>query len=176
MDLTIEHLDAAAARAALPELVALLGDAVTGGASVGFLLPLADGELERYWEGVVAGVEAGAKLLLVARLGGQVAGSVQVAPEPRANGSHRAEVQKLLVGRWARRQGVGAALMGAAEAAAWAMGRSLLVLDTRVGDDAQRLYARLGYSLAGVIPGYARSPDRGALEGSAFMYKELAGA
>lgn len=172
--LTIEHLDAAAARAALPELVALLEDAVTGGASVGFVLPLAEGELERYWQGVIASVEAGAKLLLVARTGGRLAGSVQLAPESRANGAHRAEVQKLLVWRWARRQGVGAALMGAVEAAARAAGRSLIVLDTREGDDAQRLYARLGYRLAGVIPGYARSPDGRALEGSAFMYKQLA--
>lgn len=171
---TIERLDGPAAREALPELIALLDDAVQGGASIGFVLPLADGELERYWSGVAASVQAGQKVLLVARLDGRVAGSVQLAPEPRANGAHRAEIQKLLVGRWARRQGVGAALMLAAEATARAAGRSLLVLDTREGDDAERLYRRLRYRLAGVIPHYARSPHGDRLDGSAFMYKELA--
>jgi ribosomal protein S18 acetylase RimI-like enzyme len=172
MSISIERMDAVAARAALPELIAVLDDAVQGGASVGFLLPLADGELERYWGGVLGGVRAGEKVLLVARQGGRIAGTVQLALEPRANGSHRGEIQKLLVSRWARRQGVGMALMQAAEQAARAAARSLLVLDTREGDDGERLYRRLGYQLAGVIPRYARSTE-GVLEGAAFMYKEL---
>ena len=171
MTVTIEQLDAAAARAALPELIAVLNDAVEGGASVGFLLPLADGELERYWEGVLVSVLGGDKILLVARQSAWIGGTVQVALESRANGSHRAEIQKLLVHRSARRQGIGVALMRAAEEAARAAGRSLLVLDT-AGDDAERLYRRLGYQLAGVIPRYARSTN-GPLEGSSFMYKDL---
>lgn len=170
--MTIEELDGAAAREALPELVAMLEDAVGGGASVGFLLPLADGELEAYWSGVIAAVRGGAKALLVARRGGRIVGSVQVAYEPRANGSHRAEIQKLLVLRAARRQGLGEALMRAAESAARARGRTLLVLDTREGDDGERLYERLGFQSAGVIPRYARSVE-GHLEGSRFMYKIL---
>ncbi len=174
MSVTVEQLDAPAARAALPALIALLDDAVRGGASVGFVLPLADGELERYWAGALASVASGARALLVARAGGQIVGAVQVALEPRANGAHRAEIQKLLVLRSARRQGLGAALMRAAEAAARAAGRTLIVLDTRAGDDGERLYLRLGYRLAGVIPRYARSTD-GRLEGATFMYKELAG-
>jgi acetyltransferase len=172
MSPSIEQLDAAAAREALPELIAILEDAVRGGASIGFLLPLADGELERYWAGVIAAVQAGEKTLLVARLDGRIAGSVQVAPEGRANGSHRAEVQKLIVPRWARRRGIGTALMEAAEAVVRASARTLIVLDTRVGDNAERIYRRLGYQLAGVIPHYARSTE-GVLEGSAFMYKLL---
>ncbi len=172
MSAVIEHLDAAAARAALPELIAILEDAVQGGASIGFLLPLGDNELERYWAGVIRAVEAGEKTLLVARLDGRIAGSVQVAPEGRANGSHRAEIQKLIVPRWARRQGLGTTLMEAAETIVRASGRTLIVLDTRVGDHAERIYRRLGYQLAGVIPSYARSTE-GVLEGSAFMYKLL---
>jgi ribosomal protein S18 acetylase RimI-like enzyme len=65
------------------------------------------------------------------------------------------------------------ALLRAAEEAVRSAGRSLIVLDTRTGDDAERLYRRLGYRLAGVIPDYARSPDGQRLEGSAFMYKFL---
>jgi GNAT superfamily N-acetyltransferase len=49
------------------------------------------------------------------------------------NASHRAEVQKLLVLRSWRRQGIGLALMTAIEQAARQTGRSLLVLDTRLG-------------------------------------------
>ncbi len=169
----IEQLDAATAHVALPELRAVLENAVQTGASVGFLLPLAEGELEQYWRGVFNSVESGAKILLVARRAGTIDGTVQLALEPRANGSHRAEIQKLLVHRRARGQGIGAALMQAAEDAARAAGRSLLVLDTRVGDDAERLYRRLGYQLAGVIPRYARNSE-GGIDGTAFMYKELA--
>ena len=176
MDVTIEALDAAAAAAALPELVGLLDDALAGGASVGFVLPLAGGELAAYWAGVVAAVARGAKVLLVARADGRIVGTVQVALEPRANQQHRAEIQKLLVLRAARGQGLGAALLAAAEAAARAAGRTLLVLDTRTGDAAERLYYRHGWHLAGVIPRFARHPDGSRLEDCSFMYKELAPA
>lgn len=173
MSITIEQLDATAAHAALPELIGVLDDAVQSGASVGFLLPLADGELESYWRNVLHGVANGARLLLVARQDGRIAGTVQVAFEARANSQHRAEIQKLLVPRWARQRGIGEALMRTAEAAARAAGRSLLVLDTRSGDTAERLYRRLGYQVTGVVPHYARSTE-GHLEDCVFMYKELA--
>jgi hypothetical protein len=58
-------------------------------------------------------------------------------------------------------------------AAAGACGRSLLVLDTVVGDHAERLYSRLGYTAAGIIPRYARS-SAGGLDPTVYMYKELA--
>ena len=176
MAVTIDLLDAAAAEAALPALIALLDDAVQGGASVGFVLPLAEGELAAYWAGVVAAVARGARVLLVARADGRIVGTVQVALEPRASQQHRAEIQKLLVLRAARGQGIGAALMAAAEVAAGAAGRTLLVLDTRTGDAAERLYYRRGWHLAGIIPRFARSTDRQRLEDCSFMYKELDGA
>jgi ribosomal protein S18 acetylase RimI-like enzyme len=170
---TIEQLDAHAAREALPELIGVLEDAVMGGASIGFLLPLSEGELGAYWESVIASVAGGNKVLLVAReSGGGIVGTVQLALEPRANGAHRAEVQKLLVHRRARRQGLGRQLMLAVEQAARVAERSLLVLDTRTDDDAERLYARLGYTRLGVIPRYALNSE-GGIDGSTFMYKEL---
>ncbi len=172
MQTSINQLDATAAREVLPELIAVLNDAIQSGASVGFLLPLADGELHRYWEGVIASVASGEKVLLIAQQAGRIVGTVQVALESRANGSHRVEIQKLLVDRRARRQGIGEALMYAAEAVVRATGRSLIVLDTRTGDDAERLYRRLGYQLAGIIPRYARSIE-GQFDGSSFMYKDL---
>lgn len=172
MSITIESLTAGQAVDALPELIALLEDAVAGGASVGFVPPLAPDEAADYWRGVLPAVAAGDKLLLAARADGRIVGSVQLALESRANGNHRGEVQKLLVLRAQRRQGIGEALMRALEAAAVTAGRTLLVLDTRVEDDGPRLYARLGFVTAGVIPGYARNAD-GGFDATAYMYKRL---
>jgi GNAT superfamily N-acetyltransferase len=88
------------------------------------------------------------------------------------NQPHRADVAKMLVHRRARRRGLGAALMQAAEAAARDAGKTLLVLDTVTGGDAARLYARLGWQRCGEIPGYALWP-RGGLCSTTYFYKPL---
>ncbi len=75
------------------------------------------------------------------------------------NQPHRGEIAKLLVHRAARKRGIAARLMDAAEAEARAEGKTLLVLDTVTGDAAERLYERLGWTRVGVIPGYALYPD-----------------
>lgn len=165
-------LDAAEAAARLPALVELLRDAVDGGASVGYLPPLDAAEAEAYWRGVIAALDTPYRLLLVAVEGGQVVGTVQLAMESRPNGSHRAEVSKLLVHSAHRRRGVGQALMRALEDAARIAGRTTLVLDTLQGDAGERLYQRLGYHVAGVIPQYARVGD-GSLQPTVFYYKLL---
>ncbi len=169
----IHELNADEAAAVLPDLVRMLEECVEGGASIGFVLPLEAGELESYWQGVVQSLRAGGKRLLVAREGGRIVGSVQLALEPRRNGAHRAEVQKVLVAPVARRRGLGEALMSAAEQTARDAGRLLLILDVRTNDPAERLYRRLGFSTAGVIPYYSSSPDRTTYDGSTFMYKWL---
>lgn len=168
----IEQWDAAQAAAGIEGLIALLRDAVAGGASVGFLPPLDAAEARRYWEGVIGELGAGERILLAARDAGGLAGAVQLALPAKPNASHRADVQKLLVHSRARRAGLGRALMAELERAAGAAGRSLLVLDTRQGDAAERLYRAIGYREAGVIPAYARSAD-GALAGSVFFYRRL---
>ena len=48
----------------------------------------------------------------------------------------------MLVHRRGRRRGVGAALLAAAERSALSAGKTLLVLDTVTGGDAERLYYR----------------------------------
>ena len=60
--------------------------------------------------------------------------------------------------------------MNAIEEEAASHGRSLLVLDTRRGDDAERLYRQLGYNEGGSIPGYARSAT-GELHETVFFWK-----
>ena len=63
--------------------------------------------------------------------------------------------------------------MRAAEDSARSAGKTLLVLDTVTGGDAERLYTRLGWILAGTVPDYALWP-RGGLCGTSFYYRKLA--
>lgn len=152
----------------LTQLAQLLVIVVEDGASVGFLPPLERREAEGYW----LGVHGPHTLLWVAEDEGRVTGTVQLHLSPKPNGSHRAEVAKLLVHPHARRRGIGRRLMHHLEAAARRLGRTLLVLDTREGDPSNDLYLALGYQLAGRIPRYARSAG-GKLDASLFYYKEL---
>ena len=80
----------------------------------------------------------------------------------------------MLVHRKARRHGIGAMLMAAAENVARAEGRTLLVLDT-ASADAERLYARLGWQLCGVVPGFALLPG-GGLCATSYFYRDLVDA
>lgn len=154
------------------ELAALLRDAVEGGASVGFLPPLGDRAAAAYWDGVVAAVRAGERVLLVARDAEGVVGTAQLDFASSVNGSHRAEVSKVLVHRRVRRRGIGRALMAAVEAEARRLGRTTLHLDTRRGDPSEQLYRSLGWTVGGAIPRWARSAD-GALDTTVFYYKLL---
>ncbi|MSR53924.1 MAG: GNAT family N-acetyltransferase [Gemmataceae bacterium] len=129
-------------------------------------------EAIEYWERVFAEVDFGRRLLLVAIQGEDLLGAIQLSLAQLPNGRHRGEVEKLLVHTSARRCGLGTALMMAAEDAALSRGRYLLLLDTRAGDPAGKLYEKLGYIRAGVIPGYALSPS-GHPHGSAIYYRDL---
>ena len=168
----IHRLTSAQTDELLPELAALLQDAVAGGASVGFLPPLSADEAIGYWREVVAALQGSHRILLVAREDGRLAGTVQLDLASRPNGAHRAEVAKLMVHTGFRRRGIGQALMRAVEAEAHAAGRTTLVLDTRAGDPSERLYASLGFQHAGTIPEYARGAD-GSLHDTVYMYKLL---
>ncbi|TMV49970.1 GNAT family N-acetyltransferase [Paenibacillus mesophilus] len=150
------------------ELSELLIQVVEDGASIGFLPPLAYAEAAKYWEGVpTPGV-----ILLVAAINDRIVGSVQLHLSMKQNGLHRAEIAKLMTHPHYRRQGIGRALMQAAEERAVKEGRSLLVLDTREGDDSNFLYASLGYIQAGRIPEYAKSAN-GELHATLFYFKRF---
>src|SRR5438046_8778021 len=151
----------ALADAQIDELADLLIDCVEGGASVSFMHPLTRDRAVAFWRRVAQGVAAGERALLVAEDAQGLCGTVQLVLDQPENQPHRAELSKMLVHRRARRQGLGAALMRAAEAAARECGKTLLVLDT-AHDEADRLYGRLGWTGVGVIPGYALLP-KGAL-------------
>jgi GNAT superfamily N-acetyltransferase len=151
-------------------LAEVLIDCVEGGASVGFMHPMTEEKALAFWRRIDRDVERGARALLVAEDATGIVGTVQVVLEQPENQPHRADISKMLVHRRARRRGIGAALMRAAEDAARQHRRSLLVLDTASGD-AERLYARLGWSLVGVIPDYALWPGGGFCDTTVFYRK-----
>ena len=166
--LTAENVDAA-----LPDLAALLMDAVESGASIGYMMPYAPADIHAYWQSVAIAVKSGSKWLLIARLGdGSLVGTAQIEPAGKANGRHRAEVQKVIVTSRLRKHGIGTKLMTEVDAYARAKQRTLLLLDTRANDAGERLYTACGWTCFGVVPAYAFSPD-GSIEGTAFYYKHL---
>ena len=152
-------------------LARVLIDCVEGGASVGFMRPMTEAKALAFWRHIGREVESGARAVLMAEDEAGVVGTVQLVLAQPENQPHRADVAKMLVHRRARRRGIGAALMRAAEDLARESRKSLLVLDTASGD-AERLYARLGWSLAGVIPDYALWPGGGLCDTSVF-YRRL---
>ena len=167
----IRRLAADEVRDLAPALSDILVDCVEDDASVSFMAPFSQGEALTYWEKMATAVDSGVLAVLVAEVDGTVEGTVQVAYDMPPNQPHRADVRKLLVHRRARRRGLGGMLMLAAEQVAAACGRSLLCLDT-ASDAAGRLYVRLGWQRAGVIPGYALWPHGGFCDTTIF-YKQL---
>lgn len=156
----------------LQGLAEVLSDCVEGGASVSFMLPMPHDKSLAFWRRVAEGVRRGERALLVADDEAGIVGTVQLVLDQPENQPHRADLSKMLVHRRARRRGVGAALMQAAEALGRDCGRTLLVLDTVTGGDGERLYARLGWQRVGVVPGFALFPD-GRPCATTYFYREL---
>lgn len=164
----VEHVDAML----LNGLVDLLIDCVEGGASVSFMLPLTRERAFAFWRRVADDVAARRRALLVARDAAGVCGSVQLVCDLPENQPHRADLAKMLVHRRVRRQGLGAALLQAAEAEALARGKTLLVLDAVTGGDGARLYERHGWTRVGDIPDFALYPA-GGLCSTTYYYRRL---
>ena len=157
---------------AISELASVLADCVDGGASVGFMQPLEPAVATAFWTSVASAVERGERALLVARDALGIGGTAQLVLALPPNQPHRADLAKVLVHRRARRRGLGAALVRAAEAAARDCGKNLLVLDTVTGGDAQRVYERLGWVRVGDIPRYAIMPT-GEYCTTTYYYRDL---
>ncbi len=156
----------------LSELVRLLQDVVASGASVGFLPLLSEEEAQTYWTSVLEDIAQSKRVLLIARDTTHVVGAVQLELATKPNAQHRAEVQKLFVLQHERKRGIGQLLMEAIESKARELGRTLLVLDTCLGDNAERLYRKLHYVEVGSIPSYAQNAA-GMLEATIIFYKLL---
>jgi GNAT superfamily N-acetyltransferase len=151
----------------------VLIDCVEGGASVSFMLPMTRAKAAAFWQSTSASVARGERVVLAAEdEAGAIVGTVQVILAQPENQPHRGDVAKMLVHRRVRRRGVGAALLTAAEQSALGAGKTLLVLDTVTGGDAERMYARLGWHRCGEIPNYALWPD-GRPCGTTIFFKSL---
>jgi len=171
--ITIRRVGADDVQACVGPLADILVDCVEGGASVSFMLPLPRASAVAFWQGVAQGVQNGERALLVAQdSSGQLVGTVQLILAQPPNQPHRADVAKMLVRRSARRQGIAQRLMQAVDELARVEGKRVLVLDTVTGGDAERLYARSGWTRVGVIPNYALMPD-GAWCATTYFYKDL---
>jgi len=169
----VRRLGPAEAAACIPALGELLIDCVEGGASVSFMLPMTADKARAFWRKVADAVAQRERALLVAVDGDeQIVGSVQLVWSLPENQPHRADVAKLLVHRRARRRGVAERLMRALEATARDEGKSVLVLDTVSGGDAERLYARIGWQRVGSVPNFALMPD-GAPCATTYFYKAV---
>lgn len=169
----VERVEPRDASGVLPALTDILLDCVEGGASVSFMAPLSRDRADAFWRGVLDSMARGERIVLVARDdAGRISGTVQVILAQPENQPHRGDVAKMLVHRRARRQGLGEALMRAAESAAQQAGKTLLVLDT-ASDAAERLYARAGWVECGRIPGYALLPT-GEPCATTYFYKQIA--
>lgn len=173
--LTIELITAEGIDRDLDELGALLHAVVHDGASIGFVLPFLETEARQFWtDKVQPDVAGNARDLFVAREGHRIAGSVQLFHGTPANQPHRVDVNKLMVHPSFRRKGIAKTLMTALEQKARAMGRRLITLDTRTGDNAEPLYTALGYRTVGIIPNFCRDTvDAGRLDPTTIMYKEI---
>ena len=168
----IERLDAMQALSAVPLLVDLLRDALDDGASLGFLPSMTDDDARSYWRGVVTALQGQSRLLFVAWQEEQLVGTVQLDLALKPSATHRAEVMTLLVDRSARRQGIGRALMAAAEKEALARGRTLLLLETRRGEAGEHLYRACGYTAFGLVPKHTLDGD-GTFHDTVFFYRLL---
>ncbi|MGW3233676.1 GNAT family N-acetyltransferase [Kitasatospora sp. NPDC001095] len=170
-ELTAGELDDSA-----EELAALLVETVRAGASVGFLAPLAPEEAAAWWRALGPDVAAGRLVLWTARtrVGGRLAGTVQLRPATAANGRHRGEVAKLMVHPADRGQRLAGRLLAALEARAVALGIRLLVLDTETGSPAEQLYDGAGWSRVGSVPDFAADPG-GTLRPTTIFFKSPTG-
>jgi GNAT superfamily N-acetyltransferase len=168
----IQRLEPPFAAGDLDSLAGLVLDAIAANASIGFPAGFTHDAALAWWEHIGLLVSAGEAVLLGARDAGSLVGTAQLRFSSYPNGRRRAEVAKLLVHSRARGRGLARQLMAGLEDVARAQDRPLLYLDTETGSAAERLYTKLGWTAAGVIPEFAYRPD-GELRPTTLYYKRL---
>ncbi|ELY3773571.1 GNAT family N-acetyltransferase [Cronobacter dublinensis] len=170
---SVRRLSAAEIPSYLDSLCDVLMNCVEGGASVSFMLPFSPEKARAFWLNVAQSAARDERVVLAAlEEGGGVVGTVQLVLSQPENQPHRADVAKLLVHSRARRAGVAKALMETLEHEARKAGKTVLVLDTATGGDAERFYSRNQWQRVGEIPHYALMPD-GATCSTTYFFKHL---
>ncbi|MCT4703825.1 GNAT family N-acetyltransferase [Enterobacteriaceae bacterium H20N1] len=172
-DLLIRALPLSEFETRIPELNEVLIGCVADGASVSFMHPLSVEKATKFWQNVARSVANSERVVLVAEdEHQQIVGTVQLITDQPENQPHRADVAKLLVHPRARRRGIAQRLMQQLEIVAQNAGKTVLVLDTATGSDAEMFYRHLGWQRAGELPKYALMPD-GAFCATTFYFKHL---
>jgi ribosomal protein S18 acetylase RimI-like enzyme len=172
MDAQIRIAALTASPAISTALSAMLIETVAHGGSVSFMHPLAPETADAFWRDSLAAVAHGERIMFGAFDGESLVGTVTLLLGLPPNQPHRAEIAKMMTRVSHRQRGIATALLAAAESAAIAHGRWLLVLDTAVDEGASGLYERVGFTLAGIIPDYAYKPH-GGLTGTMLYWKRL---
>jgi ribosomal protein S18 acetylase RimI-like enzyme len=155
----------------LEDLCEASAEAINSGGGFGWVKTPKRHLLESYWKGVVLVPD---RHLLVAKLDGTIAGSIQLVRPPRnaESQAHQALLTGLFVAPWAHGHGLGRRLVRAAEAEAMELGVVILNLDVREAQThAIRLFEDSGFQRWGTHPAYARV-DGGLVRGF-FYYKQL---
>ena len=157
--IAVEHLTQYAGTD-LDDICEATESAIEEGGGFGWLTVPARQVLENYWKGMLLVPE---RRLIVGRLDGLIAGSVQLSRMPRNNEAQAfaGTLSSAFVAPWARGRGIGRAVVSEAERVARELGLVVLNLDLR---DTQRpaigLYESLGYLRWGTHPCYARVDGR----------------
>ena len=134
--------------------------AILEGGGFGWLKAPPRQMLENYWKGVLLIPE---RRLVVGRLDGVVAGSVQLSRAPRNNEAQAfaGTISALFVAPWARGRGIGRGILSEIERLARELGLAVINLDLRETQGAAiGLYESLGYQRWGVHPCYAQVDGR----------------
>jgi ribosomal protein S18 acetylase RimI-like enzyme len=155
----------------LDDLCEATESAIQEGGGFGWLKVPARQVLENYWKGVLLVPE---RRLVVGRLDGVVAGSVQLSRAPRNNEAQAVAgtVSGLFVAPWARGRGIGHGVVRDLEVLARELGLVVLNLDLRDTQRAAvRLYESLGYRRWGTHPAYAQVEGR--IVPGHYYYKRL---
>jgi len=167
---TVEHLTQYTGTD-LDDLCEATESAIEEGGGFGWLKVPPRQVLENYWKGVLLVPE---RRLVVGRLDGVVAGSVQLSRAPRNNEAQAfaGTITAAFVAPWARGRGIARRIVAQIEGLGRELGLVVLNLDLR---DTQRaaigLYESLGYLRWGTHPCYARVEGRIVL--GHYYYKRL---
>ncbi|MGE5271721.1 MAG: N-acetyltransferase family protein [Thiohalocapsa sp.] len=144
----------------LDDLCEATESAIVEGGGFGWLTVPSRQILENYWKGMLLVPE---RRVVVGRLDGVIAGSVQLSRAPRNNEAQAfaGTLSSAFVAPWARGRGIARAVVIEAERLGRDLGLVVLNLDLRDTQQAAiQLYESLGYRRWGTHPCYARVEGR----------------
>ncbi|MBI4183980.1 MAG: GNAT family N-acetyltransferase [Proteobacteria bacterium] len=139
----------------LEDLCNATAAAIIDGGGFGWVRAPTRETLERYWQGVLLVPE---RTLVVARLGGTIAGSAQLVRAPKHNEAQAfaGQLTASFIAPWARGHGLARMLVQEIEQVARSLGLKVLNLDVRATQKAAiQLYESLAFTRWGTHPCYA---------------------